>query len=97
MALGYRTRSGSYRYVSSSHRADELISRVAYEVHPFQHSPSIHETFLGGWGLPIGELFDTRQLAKKCKELNQYTFFFTSMVLNVPGGIASPPNAQAIL
>jgi hypothetical protein len=70
---------------------------VAYEVHPFQHSPSIHEIFLGGWGLPIGELFDTRELAKRCRELDQYTFFFTSVALNIPGGIASPPNAQAIL
>lgn len=75
----------------------ELRCSVAYEVHPFTRSPSNHEVFLGGWGLPIGELFDTRELAKQCKKLNQYTFFFTSMVLNVPAGIASPPNAQAIL
>lgn len=70
---------------------------MAYESHPLNPWPSIHQVFLGGWGLPIGELFDTRELAKRCKELNQYTFFFTSVALNVPAGIASPPNAQAIL
>lgn len=47
--------------------------------------------------MPIGELFDLRELSKKCQELNQYTFFLTSMVLNIHAGIASPPNAQAIL
>ena len=70
---------------------------VAYEVYPLNSWPSIHQVFLAGWGLPIGELFDTRELARQCKRLDQYTFFFTSMPLNVPGGIASPPNAQAIL
>jgi hypothetical protein len=47
--------------------------------------------------MPIGELFDFRELSKKCQELEQWTFLVTSMVLNVHAGIASPPNAQAIL
>jgi hypothetical protein len=53
--------------------------------------------FLSGWGLPIGELFDLRLLAETCARLKQWSFFFTSMPLYVEGGIASPPNAQAIL
>ncbi|BEJ10019.1 hypothetical protein CcaverHIS641_0700540 [Cutaneotrichosporon cavernicola] len=59
--------------------------------------PCIHEVFLGGWGLPLGELFDLRELSDKCAELNQYTFFLTTMAFNLEGGIGSPPNAQAIL
>ncbi|WWC95059.1 hypothetical protein V866_001911 [Kwoniella sp. B9012] len=70
---------------------------AAYENYPSPRSPSIHEVFLAGWGLPIGELFDLRELAKECERLQQWTFFFSSMVLNIEGGIASPPNAQAIL
>lgn len=70
---------------------------MAYESFPLNNWPSVHQTFLGGWGLPIGELFDTRVLVKHCRRLNQYTFFLASMALNVPAGIASPPNAQAIL
>lgn len=58
---------------------------------------SCHEVFLAGWGLPIGELFDLRKLAAECERLNKWTFMFTSMVLNLDGGIGSPPNAQAIL
>lgn len=53
--------------------------------------------FLAGWGLPLGELFDLRKLSEECARLNQYTFMFTSMGLNLEGGIATPPNAQAIL
>ena len=73
------------------------MCRVAYEVYPSPGHPSIHEVFLAGWGLPIGELYDLRELAEKCKELHQYTFFYASMPLYIEGGIASPPNAQAIL
>jgi hypothetical protein len=53
--------------------------------------------FLAGWGLPLGELFDLRKLSEVCHRLNKYTFFFTSCGLNLEGGIATPPNAQAIL
>lgn len=47
--------------------------------------------------MPMGELFDLRELAVICEREKRYTFFFTSMPLYVNGGIASPPNAQAIL
>lgn len=84
----------------------------AYEAYPSKYPLIAHEVFLGGWGLPIGELFDLRQLAKECAEKKQYDFFvstdlfqegllltaqFASMPLNIDGGIASPPNAQAVL
>jgi len=70
----------------------------AYEQYPWPKTElANHEVFLSGWGMPIGELFDFRELSKKCQELEQWTFLVTSMVLNVHAGIASPPNAQAIL
>jgi hypothetical protein len=43
-----------------------------------------------------GELFDLESLSKICFELNRYSFFITSMPLNMPGGVSSPPNAMAI-
>jgi len=49
------------------------------------------------WGTPIGELWNLEQLAEACKKENKYSFFFTSAPLNEHGGIASPPNALAIL
>lgn len=73
-------------------------TRFAYEAYPFQPGQlTCHEAFLAGWGLPIGELFDLRKLSAECARLNQYTFFLASMAMNMDAGIASPPNAQAIL
>lgn len=56
----------------------------------------LHQFLLGGWGVPIGELFDLEALSDKCKALGRWTFFVTSVPLKVPGGVASPPNAVAI-
>ncbi|KAH8918157.1 hypothetical protein BT69DRAFT_1353591 [Atractiella rhizophila] len=55
----------------------------------------LHETILGLWGCPIGEMFDLEELSKVCSEEKRWSFFFTSWPLNVVGGIASPPNAGA--
>ncbi|VTT64510.1 unnamed protein product [Fusarium fujikuroi] len=55
----------------------------------------LHEWLLAGWGMPIGELFYLEELAKTCKELGRYTFFMSSSPMNVPGAVASPPNAIA--
>ena len=56
----------------------------------------LHQYFLGLFGMSIGELWDLKALSETCKKLNRYTFLLTSVPLNVPGGIGSPPNALAI-
>lgn len=56
----------------------------------------LHQYFLSLFGLNIGELWDLKALSEKCKELGRYSFLLTSVPLNVPGGIGSPPNALAI-
>jgi len=58
---------------------------------------SLHQIFIGGWGQSIVELLDLEKLAAKCKELGRYSFFVTIQTLDVVSGIASPPNAMAIL
>lgn len=71
---------------------------VAYEAWP---SPkpwgvSMHEVFLSGWGMPIGESFDLEELSRRCEEKKRWSFLFVSDPLNVPAGVASPPGAAAI-
>ena len=56
----------------------------------------LHQYFLGLYGLHIGELWDLKALSDTCKKLNRYSFLLTSVPLNVPGGIGSPPNALAV-
>lgn len=43
----------------------------------------IHQWLLGGWGLPIGEMFDLEALAAKAKELGRWSFFVSSVPLKV--------------
>ncbi|KAI0195519.1 putative cyclase-domain-containing protein [Astrocystis sublimbata] len=73
---------------------------VAYEAWPSPRvwrGVSMHEVFLSGWGMPVGECFDLEALARKCKERKCWSFLFVSVPLDIPGGVASPPNAVAIL
>ena len=51
---------------------------------------------VAGWGMPIGELFDLEKLGEHCKKVGKWSFFLVSKPTNVPGGVASPPNAVAI-
>ncbi|KAK0441291.1 hypothetical protein EV421DRAFT_1736759 [Armillaria borealis] len=55
--------------------------------------PHIHQTILGLWGMPIGEMFDLEKLSQVCKKTGRYTFFFSSWPLPIIGGCAAPPNA----
>lgn len=43
----------------------------------------LHQWLLGGWGLPIGEMFDLEALSKKCEELGRWSFFVSSVPLKV--------------
>lgn len=74
---------------------------LSFEAWPRQNSDSwtwlLHEIFLAGWGMPIGELWDLELLAAKCEEVGRWSFLLTSQPLIIDGGVASPPNAMAIL
>ncbi|KAL1639525.1 hypothetical protein SLS58_007829 [Diplodia intermedia] len=70
----------------------------AYEVWPptKPDGVALHEVFLSGWGMPIGEVWDLEALAACCNQLKRWTFFLSSTPLNLEGGVASPANAVAI-
>ncbi|KAL6862569.1 hypothetical protein ACO1O0_002804 [Amphichorda felina] len=57
----------------------------------------LHPYMLGCFGMPIGELWDLSRLSRYCREKKRYSFMLTSVPLNQPGLIGSPPNALAIL
>lgn len=56
----------------------------------------LHQYMLSLFGCHIGELWDLKALGETCARLGRYEFLLTSVPLNVPGGIGSPPNALAI-
>ena len=47
-------------------------------------------------GLPLGEMFALDALADDCALDGRYEFLITSAPLNLPHGVASPPNALAV-
>lgn len=83
---------------------NQKISAVAGDAPAFESWPpdnkvmgyAMHEIFLAGWGMPIGEMFYLEELARKCDALERWSFFVTSSPLNVPGGVATTPNVMTI-
>lgn len=39
----------------------------------------LHQWLLGGWGMPIGEMFDLEDLAEHCRECGRWSFFLSSV------------------
>jgi hypothetical protein len=58
---------------------------------------SLHRRLIPHLGFAIGELFDFGPLARACRRAGRYEFLFTSVPLNVAGGVGSPANAVAVL
>jgi hypothetical protein len=46
--------------------------------------------------MPIGEMWNLEDLSEECARQGRYSFFLTSMPLNIPTGIAGPANVLAI-
>ncbi len=60
------------------------------------HEIFTHTLLLPMLGLPLGEMFALEALADDCAADGRYECFFASAPLNLPAGVASPPNALAI-
>jgi len=60
------------------------------------HEVFAHTMLLPMLGLPLGEMFFLDRLADDCAADGRYDFMFTSAPINLPHGVASPPNALAI-
>jgi hypothetical protein len=58
--------------------------------------PSLHIA-IARLGLNLGEMFDLEALTGHCLATGAFECFFTSMPLNLRGGVGSPPNATAIV
>ncbi|KXX78778.1 hypothetical protein MMYC01_204421 [Madurella mycetomatis] len=86
------------------------FAAVAGDAHAFEALPALkpdgtpggitdlvlHSWFLNHFGMPIGELWDLKALSEYAKKTGKYSFLLTSVPLNHPGLVASPPNAVAL-
>jgi hypothetical protein len=83
------------RLLWNLHVAALACDNPAVEVFP-PTSEFLHTQFLPMLGIPLGELWDLDELADDCAAAGTYDAFFTSAPLNMPQGVASPPNAIAV-
>ncbi|TFK35464.1 hypothetical protein BDQ12DRAFT_759712 [Crucibulum laeve] len=81
------------RFLWNNHFAAIASDQPALEKWPPALGTHLHQTILGLWGMPLGELFDLEKLSETCAATGRYTFFFSSWPLHIIGGAASPPNA----
>jgi hypothetical protein len=58
---------------------------------------SLHRRLIAAMGMPLGELWDLDGLAVGCAEAGRWECLVLSTPLHVPGGVASPANALAVL
>lgn len=58
---------------------------------------SLHRRLIPGLGMPLGELWDLDELAAACREIGRWTACVATVPLNLPGAVASPANAVAVL
>jgi kynurenine formamidase len=92
----------SLRFLWNHHFAAIGTDNPDFEAYPPKDTEEgkpgdmMHNTIIGLWGMPIGEMFTLDALAADCAADRRYEFFFTAAPLNKRGGVASPPNALAI-
>lgn len=96
VVAGLEQTEASLRFLWDNHFAAIACDNPPFEAYPPPPEGMMHETIIGLWGMPIGEMFQLDALAAACAADQTYEFFFTAAPLNKLGGVASPPNALAI-
>ncbi len=87
------------RYLWDAHVAAVASDTYAVEAFPPDMQSAtgfMHRMLIGQFGMALGELWWTEDLAEDCAADGVYEVFLASVPLNAPGAIGSPPNALAI-
>ena len=87
------------RYLWDCHVSAIVSDTFAVEAVPFDRSEPtafLHRILIGQFGMGLGELWWTEDLAADCAEDGVYEVFLASAPMNAPGGIGSPANALAV-
>lgn len=83
-AIGVKSCEETLKWLWEKQFSAVAGDQPAFEAIPFQSTDFwCHEWLLAGWGVPIGELFDLKKLSEECRRLGKWSFFFSSMPLNV--------------
>jgi kynurenine formamidase len=83
-AIGLESSETTLRWIWDRGFAALVGDHPSMEAWPCQNTDyMLHEWLLAGWGLTLGELFNLEELSAECRKRNRYTFFFSSVPLNV--------------
>lgn len=83
-AIGVESSERTLRWIWENGFAAVAGDTTSFEAWPCQNRNFwLHEWFLAGWGMPIGELFDLEELSRECRKRGRWTFFFSSVPLKV--------------
>lgn len=82
--IGVESSEATLRWMWDEGFAAVAGDQPSFEAWPCQNQAYwLHEWLLGGWGCPIGELLDLERLSQECRKRGRWSFFFSSMPLNV--------------
>lgn len=73
---------------------DSYFAAVAGDSPTFEAWPPaggryLHQSILALWGMPLGEMWDLEELARRCREMGRWVVFLTSAPANVHGMLPS--------
>jgi hypothetical protein len=86
-AIGLESSEETLRWIWDNQFAAVVGDQPSFEAWLCQDTDyMLHEWLLAGWGMPIGELFDLKQLSEECQKRKRWSFFFSSMPLRVSFG-----------
>lgn len=108
--LCVRNSAGTHKFIGLAQERglvewiwNNRVAAVAGDQVAFERTPPpdggfgwLHEHLLAALGCPIGELWNTEELAEVCRSEGRYEFFLASSPLCIPGAVASPANAVAL-
>ena len=96
---GIATGEEMCRYLWDAHVCAVVTDTFAVEVFPPQQpgvTGFLHRMLIGQFGMALGELWWTEDLAADCADDGVHEVFLVSAPLHARGGIGSPANALAI-
>lgn len=99
-AVGLEASEAMCRYLWDAHISALGTDTFAVEAFPPRLDDPfgfLHRVLIGQFGMALGELWWTEDLAQACLTDDKYEFFFASSPMNAPGGMGSPANALAIM
>lgn len=99
---GIESSEATLRWLWENQFAAVASDAVAVEASPVDgaHIPpeySLHQWCLAGWGMPLGEMFYLEKLAARCAEKKRWSFFFSSVPLNVSSKVPFPYSSLVLM